>query len=107
MKETKRIIQFSSFAQLCPTLCDPMNCSTPGLPVSLKEENHGSPISCKQHPSHCQSLMTKYLNISAQGMENGTAFFKTAWWFLTKLNILLPHNAAITLLGIHPKELKT
>jgi len=26
-------IQFSSVAQLCPALCDPMNCSTPGLPV--------------------------------------------------------------------------
>ena len=26
-------IQFSSITQLCPTLCDPMNCSTPGLPV--------------------------------------------------------------------------
>ena len=26
-------IQFSSVAQLCPTLCDPMNCSTLGLPV--------------------------------------------------------------------------
>ena len=26
-------VQFSSFTQLCPTLCDPMNCSTPGLPV--------------------------------------------------------------------------
>ena len=26
-------VQFSSIAQLCPTLCDPMNCSTPGLPV--------------------------------------------------------------------------
>ena len=25
--------QFSSVTQLCPTLCDPMNCSTPGLPV--------------------------------------------------------------------------
>ena len=24
--------QFSSVAQSCPTLCDPMNCSTPGLP---------------------------------------------------------------------------
>ena len=24
-------VQFSSVAQLCPTLCDPMNCSTPGL----------------------------------------------------------------------------
>ena len=26
-------VQFSSVAQLCPTLCDPMNHSTPGLPV--------------------------------------------------------------------------
>ena len=27
------VIQFSSVAQSCLTLCDPMNCSTPGLPV--------------------------------------------------------------------------
>ena len=27
------IIQFSSVAQSCPTLCDPINRSTPGLPV--------------------------------------------------------------------------
>ena len=26
-------VQFSSVAQSCPTLCDPMICSTPGLPV--------------------------------------------------------------------------
>ena len=26
-------VQFSSVAQLCPTLCDPMDCSTSGLPV--------------------------------------------------------------------------
>ena len=26
-------VQFSSIAQLCLTLCDPMNCSMPGLPV--------------------------------------------------------------------------
>ena len=26
-------VQFSSVAQSCPTLWDPMNCSTPGLPV--------------------------------------------------------------------------
>ena len=26
-------IQFSSVAQSCPTLCNPMDCSTPGLPV--------------------------------------------------------------------------
>ena len=26
-------VQFSSVTQSCPTLCDSMNCSTPGLPV--------------------------------------------------------------------------
>ena len=26
-------VQFRSVAQSCPILCDPMNCSTPGLPV--------------------------------------------------------------------------
>ena len=26
-------VHFSSVAQLCPTLCDPMDCSMPGLPV--------------------------------------------------------------------------
>jgi len=26
-------VQFSSVTQSCPTLCDTMNCSTPGLPV--------------------------------------------------------------------------
>ena len=34
-------IQFSSVAQLCPTLCDPMNRSTPGLPVHT---NSRSPL---------------------------------------------------------------
>ena len=34
--------QFSSVAQLCPTLCDPMICSTPGLTVhhQLPESTH-------------------------------------------------------------------
>ena len=27
------IVQFSSVTQSCLTLCDPMDCSTPGLPV--------------------------------------------------------------------------
>ena len=26
-------LQFSSVAQSCPTLCNPINCSTPGLPI--------------------------------------------------------------------------
>ena len=30
------LVQFSSVAQLCPTLCDPMNRSTPDLPAAAK-----------------------------------------------------------------------
>ena len=37
-------VQFSSVAQLCPTLCNPMNCSTPGLPV-----HHQLPESTQTH----------------------------------------------------------
>ena len=32
-ESSRKISQFSSVAQSCPTLCDPMNHSTPGLPV--------------------------------------------------------------------------
>ena len=32
-KNYREIFQFSSGAQSCLTLCDPMDCSTPGLPV--------------------------------------------------------------------------
>ena len=32
--------QFSSVAQSCPTLCDPMNRSTPGLPVHQFTQTH-------------------------------------------------------------------
>ena len=35
---------FSSVAQSCLTLCDPMNCSTPGLPV-----HHQLPESTQTH----------------------------------------------------------
>ena len=34
-------------------------------------------------------------------------FWKIVWQFLTKLNMLIPYNPAITFLGAYPKELKT
>ena len=30
---TNQIVQFNSVTQSCPTLCEPMDCSTPGFPV--------------------------------------------------------------------------
>ena len=48
--------QIRSVAQSCPTLCDPMNCSTPGLPVhhQLLEftETHVHRVSDAIQPSH-------------------------------------------------------
>ena len=52
-------IQFSSVTQLCPTLCDPMNRSTPGLPVHhhLPEftQTHVHRVRDAIQPSHPQS----------------------------------------------------
>ena len=49
-------VQFSSVAQSCPTLCDPMDCSTPGLPVhhQLPEftQTHVHRVSDAIQPSH-------------------------------------------------------
>ena len=48
--------QFSSVAQSCPTLCDPMNRSTPGLPVhhQLPEftQTHAHRVGDAIQPSH-------------------------------------------------------
>ena len=49
-------VQFRSVAQSCPTLCDPMNRSTPGLPVhhQLPEftQTHVHRVSDALQPSH-------------------------------------------------------
>ena len=48
--------EFSSVAQLCPTLCDPMDCSMPGLPVhhQLPEftQSHAHWVGDAIQPSH-------------------------------------------------------
>ena len=43
----KVITQFSSVTQSCPTLCDPMNHSTPGLPVHHQFQSPTKPMSIK------------------------------------------------------------
>ena len=53
---TQDSVQFRSAAQSCPTLCDPMNRSTPGLPVyhQLLEftQTHVHQVSDATQPSH-------------------------------------------------------
>jgi len=53
---SRESVQFSSVPQSCPTLCDPMDCSTPGFPVhhQLPEviQTHVHPVGDAIQPSH-------------------------------------------------------
>ena len=70
---------FSSVAQLCPTLCNPTDCSTPGLPVhrQLLEfiQTHIHRIGNNIQPSHpLSSPSPPALNLSQhQGLSNESA----------------------------------
>ena len=63
-------VQFSSVTQLCPTLCDPMNRSMPGLPIHhqlLESTQTHVQVSDVIQPSH--SLLSPSppaLNLSQQ-----------------------------------------
>ena len=48
-------VQFTSIARSCPTLHDPMNCSTPGLPVRGLTQTHAHRIADAIQPSHSLS----------------------------------------------------
>ena len=56
------LVHFSSVAQSCPTLCDPMACSTPGFPVhhQLPEltQTHVHWVSDAVQPSHPVSSLS-------------------------------------------------
>ena len=72
-------LQFSSVTQSCPTLCNPMNCSTPGLPVhqQLTEsiQTHVHPVGDAIQQSHpLLSPSPPALNLSQnQGLLNESA----------------------------------
>ena len=61
-------VQFSSIAQSCPTLCDPMDCSMPGFPVhhQLLElaQTHVHQVGDAIQPSHPLSSPSPAFNLS-------------------------------------------
>ena len=96
-----RVIQFSSVAQSCPTLCDPMNRSTPGLPVhhQLPEfpQTHVHQVGNAIQPSHplsspsqgyykekmLQTCMNKSLNSHIFSFLLGKYQSGTAGWHVS------------------------
>ena len=73
--------QFSSTAQSCPTLCNPMECSTPGFPVhhQLPEltQTHVHQVSDAIQPSHPLPSPSPFsYNLSQhQGLYKMSQFF--------------------------------
>ena len=73
--------QFSSVAQLCPTLCDPMNRSTPGLPVTSPTPGvypNSCPLSKWCHPTISSSVIhfsSRPQSFPASGSFQMTQFF--------------------------------
>ena len=101
--KNSNIVTMLCCAQLCPTICDPVDCNPPDSSV------HG--IS--------QARILGYVAISfSRGSSQPRdrtlipCIFCISRWILYHCAILeapeLPHDSAIpTLIGIHPKDLKT
>ena len=83
------VIQFSSVTQSCLTLCNPMNRSTPGLPVhhqlpEYQNTDDGEDVEKKGTCVHCwcESKLAQPL-------------WKTMWSFLKNLKIELLYDPTV------------
>ena len=100
----KPSVQFSSVAQSCQTLWDPMGCSTPGLPVHHRLP--GSPnsflyIHSKEHFQNCVSQgLEEVLRALLQGVFGHVTvgwlvkseIHRVSWEFYKRLKLLSPHS---------------
>ena len=67
-------VQFSSVTQSCPTLCNPMDCSTPGYPVHHQlpqlAQTHVHRVNDAIQPSHPLSSPSVFLSIRVFSNES-------------------------------------
>ena len=85
-------LEFSSVTQLCPTLCNPMNCSTPGFPVHQLLE---------PAQTHVHQVYVEYIMRNAR-LDDSEAGIKTA-----KRNINLKYDDDTILMAESEEELKS
>ena len=90
-------VQFSSAAQSCPTVCDPMNCSTPGLPVhhQLLEstQTHVHRVDDAMQPSHL--LLSPSLPAPSPFQHQGLFQWVNSLHEVAKVNIGVSASASV------------
>ena len=83
VKEQDSLVQFSWVAQSCPTLCNPMDCSTPGLPVhhQLLEftQTHVHWVGDAIQPSHPLSSLSPAFNFPNIRFFSNESAFRIRW----------------------------
>ena len=90
-------VSFSSVAQSCPTLCDPMDCSTPGFPVhhQLSElaQTHVHRVGDAIQPSHPLSSPSPAFNLyQPSGSFPMSKFFASGGQSIGASASVLPMN---------------
>ena len=75
--------QFSSVAQWCPTLCDPLDCSTPGLPVYHQlpglAQTHVCRVSDAIQPSHPLSSPSPAFHLPSIRVFSNESVLRIRW----------------------------
>ena len=109
---THHSVQFTLVAQSCPTLCDPMNRSTPGLPVHHQLIRKLQTKTMRYHyipirMAKIQNIETSNIGENVEQQELSCFAGGNAKWYrhfgnqfgvFLQLNILLSHNPAVMLL---------
>ena len=100
-------VQFSSVAQSCPALCDPMNCSMPGLPVHhhLPEftQTHIHRVRDAIQPSHPQlspsppapNPSQNQTGISSVQSLSRVRLFATPWTAACQASLFITHSQSL------------
>ena len=104
LRTLRLVKQLSSVTQSCPTLCDPMNCSTPGLPVhhQLLEstQTHVHRVGDAIQPSHLLSSPSLPVTNPSQNqsfpMSNSSHQLAKYWSFSFSIIPSKEHQGLIT-----------
>ena len=87
----KTELQYSTITQSCPTLCDPRNCSTPGLPVHHQSWSPPKPMTIElvmpsNHLIFCHPLLllpSIFLSIKVFSSESALCIRWPKYWSIS------------------------